>query len=266
MCVFALARLFSKFKRLKIFLTILNEEGSNNKFIDLLKKAQNYSLDDQRGRIDSKHLEIPEFLLSHSLIKSHSQQRISNLNDSSNYESASCNFKSYASSNPYYDKAYSNHLNKSTMSLPIATSGFLNISNKKTNNMSNLHDTSVYSQNSTSNTSASQYKPNTVSRSRSPIVIVYDNEDYSLDKTEENLNNISLSEPRSSQSNVSSYMPHQHTLKSPLNYESISEANTPVKSSANSVERVVQLRKPVSVTSLDHEVANSSKNTRISYV
>ena len=48
------------------------EQGSaknDANFIDLLKRVQNYSIEDQRGLIDSRNLEMPEFLLSTSLMK-----------------------------------------------------------------------------------------------------------------------------------------------------------------------------------------------------
>lgn len=64
--------------------------------IDLLRKAQNYSLDDQRGKIDSRNLEIPEFLLTNNLIK--------------NQLSMSQNLGDFNTS-----------LNKSTLSLPLHT-------------------------------------------------------------------------------------------------------------------------------------------------
>ena len=38
-----------------------NEEQGH--LIELLNKAQNFSLEDQRGRIDTKHLELPELKL-----------------------------------------------------------------------------------------------------------------------------------------------------------------------------------------------------------
>lgn len=181
------------------------------------------------------------------------------------------------------------------MSLPISASAFVNNNN---NNDSNT---------STSKLASLNFKSSTVSRSRSPIVIVYDNEDYnlSLDKTnEENLNNTSLSEQKSSKtsqnntfngsetttssylnhleqnsytSNQSNYMlQYQHMLRSPMIYESISETNTPIKSNNNTIERAPlrksintsqSVNKSLSVTSLDHEAFNSKiKNTRISYV
>lgn len=261
-----------------------------------MKKAQNYSLDDQRGRIDSQHLEIPEFLLTHNLIKSHSISQnlinyTNNLNDS-NYESV--NFKVFKNSNPYYEKNYTNNLNKSTMSLPITASGFLQ--NSGYTSCANNHDSSTFSnnsKNSSSNLNNFNLKPSITSRSRSPIVIVYDNDDYNLDKTEENFNDFSLNDSKLSRdkSESTSTNIHQdnysytviknnpsfearHILGSPVNYESISESNTPVKSNVDTVDKPSLKRsinfpqsKSTSVTSLDHGILDNSKNTsKISYV
>ena len=49
---------------------ISKELEEKKSFIDLLKRAQAYSLDDQRGPIDSRNLEMPEFLLSANLVES----------------------------------------------------------------------------------------------------------------------------------------------------------------------------------------------------
>jgi hypothetical protein len=251
-----------------------------------LKKAQNHSLDDQRGRIDSQHLEIPEFLLSHNLIKSHSKSQniinhTNNLNDSNH-------FKVYKDLSSSYTKRHLTNLNKSTMSLPISASGFLNNNN---NNNNNNHDTSITSNISIASSSKIgnlNFKSNTLSRSRSPIVIVYDNEDYNLDKTDENLSNISQNiEPiitkKESFANISNqykdnylinHNNNMNILKSPVNYESISETNTPVKTNKNKTSKLIldesknsnQL-KSVSVTSLEQKDSDNRKiNSKISYV
>jgi hypothetical protein len=257
----------------------------SKQFIDLLKKAQNHSLDDQRGRIDSQHLEIPEFLLSHNLIKSHSKSQniinhANNLNDSSN-------FKVYKDLSSAYTKRHLTNLNKSTMSLPISASGFLNNNNNNNNN----HDTSITSNISIASSSKMgnlNFKSNTLSRSRSPIVIVYDNEDYNLDKTDENVSNISQNlEPitkKESFANISNqykdnylinHNNYMNILKSPVNnYESISETNTPVKTNKIKTAQLIldesknsnQL-KSVSVTSLEQKDSDNRKiNSKISYV
>jgi hypothetical protein len=95
--------------------------------IDLLRKAQNFSLDDQRGKIDSKSLEIPEFLLTNNLIKNQmsSSQNLGNLNSS---------------------------LNISTLSLPLQTANSTVFKDKKSSERN-------------------------ATRSRSPILIVYDYEE-----------------------------------------------------------------------------------------
>jgi hypothetical protein len=49
-----------------LFIFLISQNKGEKCFIDLLKRAQNFSLDDQRGRLNSNHLEIPEFLLKNS--------------------------------------------------------------------------------------------------------------------------------------------------------------------------------------------------------
>ena len=216
------------------------------------------------------------------------------MNDS-DYESV--NHKFSKNSNPYYDKCHFNYLNKSTMSLPITTSGYFHKNNSNISNSNSRNDVSINSNNSQVSSSTKlvnkNFKPSTVSRSRSPIVIVYDNEDYNLDKTEENLNNISLNEYKQGQFcecksptghltqegpnytiNQNNYMQQsQQVLRSPVNYESISESNTPIKSNANSIDtsnfkRSVHLPQSISATSLEHggSSENSKNNSKISYV
>ena len=239
-----------------------------------MKKAQKHSLDDQRGRIDSQHLEIPEFLLSHNLIKSHSKSQ--NILNYSNSLNDSVNFKVFKST-----KSHLSNFNKSTVSLPITASNFLN----------NNNDTSIISNvsiKSSSKLGNLNFKSNTLSRSRSPIVIVYDNEDYNLDKTQENANIVPQSEQKLTQDswrneetefvanmanqdnnykiNHKNYM---NILRSPVNYESISETNTPIKSYMNLIEeskRNHQLNS-VSAASLEQSGLDNSKiNSKISYV
>ncbi len=105
--------------------------------IDLLRKAQNYSMDDQRGKIDSRNLEIPEFLLTNNLIK--------------NQLSMSQNLGEFNTS-----------LNKSTLSLPLHTANATVFKGKE------------------------PFERN-VTRSRSPILIVYDYEEVDNVSLNENI-------------------------------------------------------------------------------
>lgn len=218
---------------------ILNLDSNKPGFIDLLKKAQTYSLDDQRGPINSQNLEIPEFLLSLNLIKSHSiGQNLLNLNDSISYDDSLVRYKKNSKIS-FYDKnphKYSNNfLNKSTVSLPISatlSTGFATNSNN------------------------SFFKSNTVARSRSPIVIVYDNDD-SLDKTTED-------EPT-----PSNYM--QHLLcssRSPVNnYESLSESNTPVKLNNSILKKAVNISMSQSASKSNSTMSlDQCNNSKVSYV
>jgi hypothetical protein len=105
--------------------------------IDLLRKAQNFSMDDQRGKIDSRNLEIPEFLLTNNLIK--------------NQLSMSQNLGEFNTS-----------LNKSTLSLPLHTA-----------NVAVFKGNEPFERNAT--------------RSRSPILIVYDYEEVDNCSLNENI-------------------------------------------------------------------------------
>jgi hypothetical protein len=218
-------------------------ETSKPGFIDLLKKAQNYSLDDQRGPINSQNLEIPEFLLTtHNLIKSHSiGQNLINLNDSINYDDSLVKYKKNSKIS-YYDKnpqKYSNSfLNKSTVSLPISAS---------------LSTTTTTTRCFPTNNNYSFFKSSTVSRSRSPIVIVYDHDEeednnYSLDKTTED---------------------EQQHVRSPVNnYESISESNTPCKLNSNSILKraVAANQMPSPSKSFNTPMSVDHNNSKVSYV
>lgn len=228
-----------------------------------MKKAQNHSLDDQRGRIDSQHLEIPEFLLSHNLIKSHSKsQNVINYGSNLN---GSINFKVYK--NSMYAKSNLNNLNKSTVSLPVTASNFLN-----TNIPSNMSTTS------SSKLGNLNFNSNTLSRSRSPIVIVYDNEDCNLDKTEGNISNAESEFRAHLQNHENNYKINQenymNVLRSPVNYESISENNTPIRLQKNLTSKLhleesnrSHQIKSLSTVSLEQSCSeNNQINSKISYV
>jgi hypothetical protein len=136
-------------------------------------------------------------------------------------------------------------------------------------------------------------------RSRSPIVIVYDNEDYDNLNIDYNKNNSINDLNGTNNSNNSNYLHEQsankfytiqnenndlnlknynyfnaNILKSPNNYESISETNTPIKYIED-----MQLKTPINLTSdsksnqiksisstsLQH-LSNKNNNAKISYV
>lgn len=170
-----------------------------------MKRAQNYSLEDQRGRIDSRHLQIPEFLLTTSnLIKSQSMTQnlgklsfelntLNNLNDSVNQFD-------YQTNNSFdYNLIYQQNnllgmqgINKSSVSLPVESN--YTALPLKYQTIRNTITT-------------------TTNRSRSPVMIVYDNEDYQdIDNISENRNDFS-----------------DRLNDTPMNYESISETNSPIK-------------------------------------
>ncbi|RMZ94753.1 hypothetical protein BpHYR1_010936 [Brachionus plicatilis] len=203
----------------------INADLNEKNFIDLLKRAQNYSLEDQRGRIDSRHLQIPEFLLTSSnLIKSQSMtQNLGKfsfeLNTLSNYND-SVNDCQYQTNNSFdYNLIYQQNnllgmqgINKSSVSLPVE---------------SNYTALPVRYQ-TIRNTITT-----TANRTRSPVMIVYDNEDYQdIDYVCENRHDLS-----------------DKLNDTPMNYESISETNSPAKLNSN-----------LSNTSFTQD------NSRISYV
>jgi hypothetical protein len=134
-----------------------------------LNKAQNYSLNDQRGKIDSTNLEIPNFLLTNNLLKNQSlsQSLISN-------QSINLGYSNYSKINDVsaQDK------NKSLL-LPITSSTSLN-------SLPIINYQSLSA--STSKTINQNYLCS--SRSRSPIVIVYDYEDFDGITSTQNNNSI----------------------------------------------------------------------------
>ena len=69
---------------IKIIFIHLNYNLDDKNFIDLLNKAQNYSLNDQRGKIDSTNLEIPNFLLTNNLLNDQNQSLSQSLYESNN--------------------------------------------------------------------------------------------------------------------------------------------------------------------------------------
>lgn len=170
-----------------------------------MKRAQNYSLEDQRGRIDSTHLQIPEFLLTTSnLIKSQSMtQNLGKfsfeLNTLNNYNDSVNEFE-YQTNNSFdYNLIYQQNnllgmqgINKSSVSLPVE-SNYTTLPAK----CQKIRNTVMA----------------TANRSRSPVMIVYDNDDYhNIDYVSENRHDLS-----------------DKLNDTPMNYESISETNSPVK-------------------------------------
>lgn len=147
---------FSKF--LKFHSKIFFFHKGEKHFIDLLKRAQTLSLEDQRGRIDSASLQIPEFLLTSSIL-SKSQSVTQNLcNNQEQTNSTNENYATYAFQS--HNLTAMSTFNKSSVSLPIAGSVCFNHPLSLPNNINpNVSATST-------------------TRSRSPVVIVYDNEDY----------------------------------------------------------------------------------------
>ena len=300
-------RKFMNFNNGLFFILILGDKN----FIDLLKKAQNYSLEDQRGRIDSKHLEIPEFLLSSSLIKSQSMcQNMSNYANNINQMKSSNNFSNL---NNTLNQNYSyTNLNKSTLSLPIATSNLHAYSPKSSNriivneNSARSNDKHMYNTTQSNNnfkmpSSKGMYS----TRSRSPIVILYDNDDYdnlNIDYNKNSSNN-EYDPNKTNNSTNSNYLYEQppnnfynihndsndlnfknydyfntNILKSPNNYESISETNTPIKYINGKSIEDIQLKTPInlvsdpktnpirSISSTSLQRLSNKKNTKISYV
>lgn len=146
-------------------------EIGDKQFIDLLNKAQNYSLNDQRGKIDSKNLEIPNFLLTNTnLVKSHhqslSQSIICNQSLNSNYHSYRINDPCFNNDNNSHNNSQNNH-NRSLI-LPLTSSTSMS-------SLPIINYQTLSSSGSVSNTINQNYM--SASRSRSPIVIVYDYED-----------------------------------------------------------------------------------------
>jgi hypothetical protein len=179
--------------------------------LDLLSKAQNFSLEDQRGRIDGRNLEIPDFLLTNNLFKTPpptttaTSQPLPSATVASSLNASTllgCSFGTYS-----HHQQQAGHdslllptnsdkqLNQSSISLPACNNNNKlntnNISNntcnqyQQPNNYSNLVHHSDYMTHNLSNT---------ISRSRSPIVIVYDNED------DENIEAVVMSSSKTSQS------------------------------------------------------------------
>ena len=98
-------------------------------FIDLLKRVQNYSIEDQRGLIDSRHLEIPDFLLSSGLMKTRNyasahHQRIGYHQNYQTIKTHEANMTTLSTPNYYANYSQIDHdtvnqMNMSTSSLPI---------------------------------------------------------------------------------------------------------------------------------------------------
>jgi hypothetical protein len=227
-------------------------------FIDLLSKAQNYSLHDQRGKIDSANLEIPNFLLTNNLLKNQSlsQSLISNQSVNSGY---------YNNSKL---NDVSGHTNKSLL-LPITSSASLNslpIINYQTLS------------GSTSKTINQNYMCS--SRSRSPIVIVYDYEDFDgINGTAQNNNSIIYEENKNfnnfdnnnSHSNKfkssTSSINHSYTSNNQYNHNSSIKTNRTINSNnstrLNDIDeysgQYISSKQPISS-------APSLNNSQISYV
>jgi len=128
--------------------------------IELLNRAQNFSLEDQRGRIDTKNLELPEFLLANTLIKSQSlnQNINANFNNTPNLSyHANLILNQHSMNSSKKKNNLIGAFNESTSSLPLttiksATSPLIKKSVPKQSNYLEF-------------------------RSRSPIMIVYDCDD-----------------------------------------------------------------------------------------
>jgi hypothetical protein len=237
---------------IKIIFIHLNYNLDDKNFIDLLNKAQNYSLNDQRGKIDSTNLEIPNFLLSNNLLNDQNQSLSQSL-----YESNNSGYQNYSKINDQ-----SAHTNKSLL-LPITSSTSLN-------SLPIINYPSLSA--STSKTINQNYMCS--SRSRSPIVIVYDYEDFdgipnSQSIYEENKN---LSNSDASHSNI--YVKHQ---TSSINQSYLSNNQYNLNSSLKT-NRVISSNNSVRLNEIDeyNEQYVSSKqqmtsapslnNSQISYV
>ncbi len=125
-----------------------------------MNKAQTYSLYDQRGKIDSKNLEIPDFLLTNAsslVIKSQNQSLSQSFNQSINSNYSKINDFSMQKNISGNNKSVLMSISSSMTSLPVVSYG--------------------------SSKTINQNSP----RSRSPIVIVYDYED--VDSITENIAN-----------------------------------------------------------------------------
>lgn len=159
----------------------------------MLSKAQNFSLEDQRGRIDSRNLEIPEFLLTTSnLIKSkyqnqqHHNHQHQSSNASKNVTSSSGHLANYVGlsaggaddDNNLHPNHGNDQMNKSSISLPLTSSANPNHAYAQNHPHQRQHRSSHKYSHSMHDYVTHQNFSNTISRSRSPYVIVYDNDDY----------------------------------------------------------------------------------------
>ena len=116
-------------------------------FIEMLNRAHKFSFEDQRGPIDSKHLQIPDFLLSNSLIKSQSLNHNINTHAlSSRTEAMTSHDTNKKYENKYKKPSLAAIFNESTSSLPVMAA-------------------------------TSPQTSSALTRSRSPILIIYDNEE-----------------------------------------------------------------------------------------
>ncbi|CAF0915606.1 unnamed protein product [Brachionus calyciflorus] len=206
-----------------------NEDLGEKNFMDLLKRAQNHSLEDQRGRIDSKHLQIPEFLLSSSnLIKSQSMtQNLGHLSFQLNTLNSN-----YQNSDNYYEHQANNNNNSFDYNLMHQTNNLVGMQGINKSSVSLPVESNYITYPIKYHTMHQTTTTNTISRSRSPVVIVYDNEDYqNIDYVYENR-----------------FETSDKLNDTPMNYESISENNSPIKSIHQSNTSIVQ------------------NNSRISYV
>ena len=112
----------------------------------MLNRAHKFSFEDQRGPIDSKHLQIPDFLLSNSLIKSQSLNHSINTHAISSSRTEVTNHDSNKKYEKYKKPSLAAIFNESTASLPVMAA-------------------------------TSPHTSSALTRSRSPILIIYDNEE-----------------------------------------------------------------------------------------
>jgi len=185
----------------------------------MLNKAQNLSLEDQRGPLQGSKLplEIPEFLLHHHQYSHHHHHHHHHQHQQHNYERANTyNYKNYRHEHfqirvPHVTAAYNSHL--------------------------------------ASGASQQMSSETTMPRSRSPIVIVYDNEECIDNDNDE----------------AAKRTPSKTVVR---NYESISELNSPYsppppQQSSSSSSNQQQQHFQSHHNSSSHDLANKSQ---ISYV
>jgi hypothetical protein len=213
--------------------------------IELLNRAQNFSLDDQRGKLDCKNLEVPEFLniLSNSLIKSQSlNQNISNCASQNNYGY-------FINKTGKKKNNLMGAFNESTSSLPVATvsSPFCTKNIKKQSNYVEF-------------------------RSRSPIMIIYDSED--LEQTQDKLNmkakndNLNFSATQNNQSSFNTPLEKEDKISL---YDSIQSVPLNTKSPKNLIIHNSLSSSPIRSIFNESNKQNNSEShskakTQISYV